>query len=47
MFRDVDGVFVEVEPHVQELSRSGSGSESGKGEPEIVAETAIGVETRH
>ena len=43
--RDVDGVFVEVEPHVQELSKSGSGSESGEGEPETVAETAVEVET--
>ena len=40
-------MFVEVEPHVQELSRSGSGFESGKGEPEIVAETAIEVKTQH
>ena len=36
---------MEVEAHVQELSKSGSGSESGEGEPETVAETAVEVET--
>jgi len=45
LLRDADGVFVEVEPHVQELSKSGSGSESGEGEPETVAETTVEVET--
>ena len=43
--RDVDRVFLEVEPHVQEPMKSGSGSESGEGEPETVAETAAEVET--
>lgn len=45
LLRDADGVFVEVEPHVQELSKSGPGSESGEGEPETVAKTAVEVET--
>ena len=30
---------------LQELSKSGAGSESGEGEPETVAETAVEVET--
>ena len=41
LLRDADGVFLEVEPHVQEPLKSGSGSESGEGEPETVAETAV------
>ena len=45
LLRDVNGVFLEVEPHVQEPLKSGSGSESGEGEPETVAETAAEVET--
>ena len=41
LLRDADGVFLEVEPHVQEPLKSDSGSESGEGEPETVAETPL------
>ena len=45
LLRDVDGVFLEVEPQVEEPSKSASGSESGGDESETVAEPAEEVET--
>lgn len=45
LLRDADGVFLEVEPHVQEPLKSDSGSKSGEGEPETVAETAAEIKT--
>ena len=34
LLRDIEGVFLEVEPHVQEPLKSNSGSKSGEGEPD-------------
>ena len=39
LLKDTDGVFLEVEPHVQKPLKSGSGSESGKGEPETSSQS--------
>ena len=44
LLRDMDGVFLEVLPHVQEPLRSASISKSSEEEPEGGAETANGVE---
>ena len=44
LLRDVDGVFLEVDPHVEELPKDGSGFESGEEEPGTVAETVAGAE---